>query len=243
MWQFIHKWHRRIGIVSALFVIMLVITGLMLNHTGTLGLKQKFVQNSFLLHVYNINPKQAPISFRAGKHWVSKVGERIYFDHTEIIENVDQLIGVVIISDEIIIAYDGRLKLVNQQGGIIEQLGGSEGVPAGMRAVGVSNTGLLVIRGSHGDYLVDLHMLDWHEESHIDAVWATSENPPDELLTELLQQYRGKGLPYERIVQDIHSGRILGIWGVLIVDAASILFFLLAISGVWMWCKTNSINR
>jgi hypothetical protein len=236
MWQLVHRWHRRLGIVSALFVIMLVITGLLLNHTNRLELEHTYVQGSLLLQMYNIHPQQPPTGFHAGQHWISQVGERIYFDRIEVLDNVDQLIGAVVIDDEIVIAHDGRLLITDNRGGIIEYLGGTEGVPAGMRKVGVSNTGLLVIRGSHGDYQVKLKELDWHEEDVIAAIWSSSENIPDSLQTELLQLYRGKGLPYERVVQDIHSGRILGNWGVIIVDAAAILFFLLAISGVWMWC-------
>jgi len=49
--------------------------------------------------------------------------------------------------------------------------------------------------------------------------------------------YRGKGLPGERVILDIHSGRILGYVGVLLVDFMAILFLLLAMSGIWMWYK------
>ena len=220
-----------------MFVIMLVITGFMLNHTDGFDLEHTYVQDSLLLQMYNIHPQQPPKGFHAGQHWVSQVGGRVYFDQTEVLENVDQLIGAVMIDDEIVIAHDNHLLITDNRGGIIEQLGGSEGVPAGMRALGASNSGLLVIRGSHGDYQVDLDALDWREENIIAATWSSSEYIPDSLQAELLQLYRGKGLPYERVVQDIHSGRILGNWGVIIVDAAAILFFLLAISGVWMWCK------
>ena len=39
---------------------------------------------------------------------------------------------------------------------------------------------------------------------------------------------------------DLHSGRILGSWGVYLVDAAAILFMLLAITGVWLWGKRRA---
>jgi hypothetical protein len=46
----------------------------------------------------------------------------------------------------------------------------------------------------------------------------------------LVETYRGKGLPLERVLLDIHSGRILGAWG---VDAVSVLFLGLVLTGLW----------
>jgi len=57
------------------------------------------------------------------------------------------------------------------------------------------------------------------------------------LREQLLRLYRGKGLPLERVIIDIHSGRILGQAGVLLVDFMALLFLSLAMSGVWMWYK------
>jgi len=235
LWQTIHKWHRRIGIVAALFVIMLVVTGIMLNHTGSLGLDKSYVKNNLLLDFYDINPAAAPFGFRVADHWISQVGERIYFDGRELSDNVEQLIGAVNLEDDIIIGFDGRLLLLAGDGQVIERLTGTQGVPAGMRAIGKTTDGQLVIRGAHGDYQVDLDSLDWHEEEFIHASWTEHESLPAGLQGELLQQYRGTGLPLERVMLDLHSGRIAGNWGVYVVDAAAILFFILALSGVWMW--------
>jgi hypothetical protein len=60
---------------------------------------------------------------------------------------------------------------------------------------------------------------------------------PKDLHDKLMILYRGKGLPLERVILDIHSGRILGQAGVLLIDFMAILFLLLAMSGVWMWVK------
>ncbi len=50
----------------------------------------------------------------------------------------------------------------------------------------------------------------------------------------LVEAYRGKGLLLERVLLDVHSGRILGAWGVYLVDAAAVLFLGLVLSGLWM---------
>ncbi|MFT5351416.1 MAG: hypothetical protein ACI9MF_002239 [Gammaproteobacteria bacterium] len=56
----------------------------------------------------------------------------------------------------------------------------------------------------------------------------------------MLSLYRGKGLSLERILLDLHSGRLLGNAGVFIVDLAALFFVFLALSGSWMWLRKRS---
>ena len=36
---------------------------------------------------------------------------------------------------------------------------------------------------------------------------------------------------------DLHSGRLFGSWGPLVMDVAAVLLVFLAISGFWLWAK------
>ena len=49
------KWHRGLGIAAALFVAILAVTGILLNHNATLGLHQHQVTHPWLLEHYDIN--------------------------------------------------------------------------------------------------------------------------------------------------------------------------------------------
>lgn len=237
MWQLIHRWHRRFGIISALFVVLLVLTGLLLNHTETLNLDSSYVQSDLLLDIYDISPGKSPVGFQAGDHWISQVGERVYYDDVNIAEGVNSLVGAVHANNEIIIGFDGQLLIVDEAGTLIERLTGADGVPAGMQSIGAAPDGQIVIRGSHGDYQVRLDALDWHEEEELVAAWSVPANIPDALLGQLLTAYRGKGLSYERLLLDLHSGRLMGNLGIYIIDAAALLFLFLAVTGIWMWFK------
>ncbi len=52
-----------------------------------------------------------------------------------------------------------------------------------------------------------------------------------------MQLYRGNGLPLERIILDLHSGRMFGTFGEYVMDIVALLFIFLALSGGWMWCR------
>jgi hypothetical protein len=135
------------------------------------------------------------------------------------------------------------LTLLNRDGELIETLGNAAGVPAGMQAIGTTTDSAIAIKTAHGYYLTDERFLEWSATDTVEATWSTPSATPPEL-TQLLQTaYRGYGLTLERILLDLHSGRILGNAGVLLVDAAAVLFLLLAISGIWLWSRRRASAR
>lgn len=237
MWAFIHKWHRKTGITAAFFVMLLVITGILLNHTDKLNLQNIFVQNETLLGWYHIQPKGQIKGFQSGQHWFTQIDGRVYFDQMELANHIEGLYGVVSGNDGFVIALDGSLLILTQSGEIVERLSGSEGVPAGIKSIGLSSRGNIVIKAAHGDYIADLDASEWQEQEGLLVNWSVPGEIPEKLSEQLLTIYRGKGLPFERVILDIHSGRILGQAGVLLVDFMAVLFLLLAMSGVWMWLK------
>lgn len=50
-------------------------------------------------------------------------------------------------------------------------------------------------------------------------------------------------LHWERILLDLHSGRLFGSAGVWVFDGAALLFIFLALSGVWVWAGKRKANR
>lgn len=243
----LHRWHRSFGVIASLFVILLVSTGLLLNHTDQLELDQSFVSSSLLLDWYNIAPPADPVSYATENHRLSQLGGRLYIGERELINNAEPLLGAVEMQEELIVALQGQLLILDQQGELLEKLGGAEGVPTGMKRIGLApladNTleSRLVVEGSHGNYLADLDSLHWEEEFPPALLkgmqWSVSSAISETLQEKLYKAYRGKGLSLERVVLDLHSGRLLGPVGVLLIDVAAVLFLILAITGVWMWAK------
>lgn len=236
-WALWHKWHRKIGIVTALFVILLAITGMLLNHTQELGLHEIHVQNETLLNWYDIGAKSPVTGYQVDGNWIAQVGERLFFNRELFDERTEALHGAVTFDGMIVIAVKDRLLLVSRQGEMIEKLGGAEGVPAGMKNIGTSVDNQLVISAAHGVYIVDIDSLEWQESDHVEAQWSVPATLPETLRAELLQSYRGTGLPLERVILDLHSGRMLGPLGVYFMDFIALLFIFLALSGSCMWLR------
>ncbi|MGB5443246.1 MAG: PepSY domain-containing protein [Gammaproteobacteria bacterium] len=239
----LYMWHRYMGLAASLFVILLTITGLALNHTEELGLDSSSVHSDILLDWYGIHAPDISKSYRAGIHRVTEVGDSIYWNTLKIPGLATPLIGVVETTDLIIVGVEDRLLLFTAQGELVEQLGSAAGVPSGMQAIGLTADGKLAIRTPQGYYRVDADFIDWHKTDSVAAIWTQSDQPSPQFEQALKASWRGTGLPLERVVLDLHSGRILGSRGVYLVDAAAVLFLLLAVTGVWLWGKRRTSAR
>lgn len=239
----LYLWHRWIGLLSATFVILLALTGLALNHTEDMALDSTYVQSSALLDWYGIHAPTEITAFSAGAVTVSAVGSRVYVD-AEQVANIEQpLIGAVHFSDLIILATSDKLLLMTRDGELVEEMGAAAGIPAGIRAIGVTSDRQLVISTANGFHITDSELLAWQEIAQPDARWSEPVTPDPLLVTSLQTSYRGNGLPVERVMLDLHSGRILGPWGVYLMDGAAIVFLLLAGSGIWLWGKRRASAR
>ena len=237
MFQVFLKWHKRIGVTIAIFILIIVATGIAINHADDFDLNKKYIQSEFILDFYNVKPKKKPVTFKTNEHWATLLGKRLYFDSDEVSNNVEKIIGMIPGEDGYVIAHDSNLSIVTKNGELLESLSGADGVPSGMKALGIDKQGNIVIHASHGYYVVNLNELEWNEYESWQAEWSETSSLPEQLQSELLNIYRGKGLTVERLILDLHSGRIAGTLGVYLIDLISIMLMFLAISGLWMWSR------
>jgi uncharacterized iron-regulated membrane protein len=66
---------------------------------------------------------------------------------------------------------------------------------------------------------------------------------PDELLQSLQAKYRGRGLSVERVLADVHSGRIVNITGPYLMDAVGLLLIALSVTGIVMWARPRKKSQ
>ena len=239
----LYIWHRYFGLTTALFVVVLSVTGLALNHTESLQLDARHVQSDTLLDWYGIKAPDTIVSYHAGTHTISQLGNDIYLDLQRVPSAVGTLAGAVEFADLIVAGLDEGLLLFTASGELIEQLGTAAGVPAGIQAVGTDTTGNLVIKTAKGIYQTDENFITWTAATGNGIAWAEAAPLEEGLARALRDTWRGSGLSLERVLLDVHSGRILGDAGVWLVDAAALLFLLLAGSGLWLWGRRRASAR
>ena len=230
-------WHRRIGIVAALLVLVLSLTGLALNHTDRLGLDERYVTWEWLLDRYGIEAPAEAVSYVADNTRITLMGDRLYADRQIQPVLFSALQGVVFADGFLAAAAGDAILLVTPDGQLVDRLGAESGVPAGIETIGVSDAGRILVGTAASVYGAGMDALVWSPEPEPpgEIRWAVADAADASLLNDLRQDFRGRIVPVERVLLDLHSGRIAGWVGTLLMDAAAVLLLVLALTGSWLW--------
>jgi hypothetical protein len=235
----LYVWHRYIGLAAALFVILLSITGIALNHTGALKLDHRFVQSTLLLDWYGIEAPTTATHYRVGEKSIALLGTQLFIDAKQLDGEITSLTGALLQNDLLIVGEQDGLLLLTLDGQLIERLGRNEGLPHNIERLGTTSENQLIVATSTGLYSTDANYLKWtagagHTEN---IAWSLPSQLAETEMNALQTRFRGQILPWERVMLDMHSGRFFGTWGPWLMDAAALLMLFLAGSGVIIWCK------
>ena len=224
------RWHGRLGVTAALLFVTLLVTGVALNHTERLALDQKYVEAEWLLEWYGIAPNNSPVSYRVGTHWMTELDGHLFLNNELIYERAGPVQGAVRMQNIFVAATENTLYLFDLEGNLIERI---VNLPAKILRVGwrENNT---YIDTPMGVFSANLDFLAWSQADR-PPIWAETSIIPKTIGSDILRTYRGHGLPWERVVLDIHSGRILGSWGPYLMDGAALILLILVVSGLYNW--------
>ena len=227
-------WHRRIGLIALVLVIILAITGIMLNHTEKLMLDNRYINNSWLLSWYGIEPEDQPVSFKVGDNIVSSLDNKLFFNDTVVSDLQQTMHGAMAGEQFIVIALDSAIILLTPEGEFIEHVSTSISF-TNIQRLGMKYQRPVIETSDPLYYIADEHILDWDIIINEGIEWIQPYELDEAEKEKLLTAYRGKGLKLERVILDLHSGRIFGEYGVYLMDAAAIALLWLSFSGLWVW--------
>ena len=229
------QWHRLLGIVSALFVILLATTGILLNHTDALALHKRHIESPSLLSWYGFHLPDKSTSFQCDKIVVSQLNEQLYFNDKAIFVNPEKIIGSVYFGSMIVIADQYTLHLYTPKGELIENIE----IPKQPTYIGLShNNQNLIVATRNGNFQTDTSLLQWQKTDR-SAEWANTIKIPQTLEQQLNRAYLGLGVSAERLLLDLHSGRFFGQYGVWFMDIVALAFCFLAMSGIFLWSQAE----
>ena len=242
-WQ--RRYHRGLGAVVAVFVLFLSCTGIALNHSSDWNLDDRYVVSDWLLDVYGVRAPSASASFADSGHRVTLLGQRLYLDDQQIAEDIDALTGMVSLDTYLLVTASDQALLFTTDGELVERMDLSAQLPGPVERIGrAGERAVISSRGLH--YLANADVTGFEpcaDSILIDTTWSASSAAPESLLNSLRAQYRGRGLSVERLIADIHSGRVVTIAGPYLMDAVAILLIVLSITGIVLWMRPRKPRR
>jgi hypothetical protein len=233
-------WHRRAGVLAALFILLLAVSGLLLNHSPALGLDKQPLQSNFLLDWYGVAPPHKPSSFNAADVVISQLDDQLFIDGRPLWQTTQPLLGVAANDMLIVLAFEHELLLFTFEGELVERISDLPAGLAAISAIGNDTYGNISLRHNQQIVIADKELIDWHEATENSILHWSQPLSGTSAYDETIQaNFRPLDLTYERLLLDLHSGRLLGDWGPYLMDGAAAAMILLALSGLWRWRKSR----
>ena len=232
-------WHRRSGVAAALIIVLVTLTGIALNHTGSLELDKHYPQSSWLLWPYE-SAVTRPDGVQIDSVWWWSDGEQLH-RYQQPMMPCRALLGAASSGSEYLIQCDGEWLWLTSDGDLLDSLDPALlglSLNAGLAA---DEAGFLVRSEPHGDWQrldLDMYQLTPLLTESAESVSGSSPVPAALVLQpvpESVSNARNTSISWQRVLLDIHSGRWFGSLGPWLVDIAALVLLFLACSGFWIW--------
>jgi len=228
--------HRTVGAIIAIFVLLLAVTGIMLNHTSDFELDQRYLTWHWLLEHYGVAHVEPDVVYLLDQHAISQFGTQVFIDANPVINSQLPILGGVVIDDLMVLATTNELLLFSHEGEFIEKMSASTGVPPLIQNIGLFH-GEPVLQTRNGMWRSDFMLDQWEAISLQGIGWSQPQPMPDNVENALAEYFHGRGITVERFVLDLHNGRILGNMGVWFMDVVAGLLIFISLTGIWMWIR------
>ncbi len=232
----LHIWHRYIGVTVSLFVIILSTTGLFLNFSDTLKLNKSHTSSSWLLNHYNIGNFNVS-SFQTDNHLVSQASNFVYLNGHYALNLKESLVGALNLRKYILLATHTSLVVIDHDGQIIDEIGKFTGLPENPLGISITEDGHPVIRGINTYWKGSNELSAWQPLKGPHPKWIAPTETSNHINTLIQKHARSHEINHERVLLDLHSGRLLGDWGQNIMSISAVLLLILAVTGIFIWLR------
>ena len=228
------KSHRWIGFGVAIIVVLIAVTGMALNHSGALNLGSRAMPDWIAQWVYGkpAAPRKE-IVVEDKRYSVSKSG--VLLVDGERLANCAALAGIIERAGVLVAVCSGKLVLLSPQGELVEEYYFEQAKAREIQRVySVRHSESVLFIENHDGSVSSLD-LNSMRLSNVSNRTGTLENSSGFVQSVSLTNAAAEEFSLERLMLDLHAGRVLGGWGVWLVDLTALSLIWLSISGYLSW--------
>ncbi|MGB0894137.1 MAG: PepSY domain-containing protein [Parashewanella sp.] len=230
-------WHRRFGLISALLILFLVVTGVAINHRKDFNLAKTAVTQKWLLDYYDIAKPNNILTSRYKNNQIVIVDNLVWLNKQLILE-ADAPIITAAITDSYVIAVDAdQLYLFDSSGKPVETQDITTGLPTPISRIAIEQDDTVWIESGNQLYHSDPELIDWVPAEPFHPIHWSQLTPSHAAMLEL--QVRSIHLSWQRVILDLHSGRFFGTFGKWLWDCIAILCLFIILSGSYVFFKQH----
>ncbi|MCZ6641449.1 MAG: PepSY-associated TM helix domain-containing protein [Gammaproteobacteria bacterium] len=230
----INQWHRYAGITAAGLLVFLLATGVPLQFGAELDLGKTYVSSHWILDWYGFSAPGEVV----GSGPIVQVDDQLYWQ-SQFIGSSQSLIGSVTHRDFLIIATRHEVLIFHAQ---TREVLDRSYLDATLNQIGQLDD-RIYMDTSQGLRVGDPNLTNWTTTIQAaDAITWAAVKPLSASESEPFRTaYRSRLLSIERWLQDLHSGRFFGTIGIIVLDIASALLLILAVTGLIIWWRSRRI--
>lgn len=240
---FLRNWHRRAGLFAFVFMGWLGLSGVLINQSPSWGYDTVPIYWSPVMWLYSLKPEPPETGFGAEGHWMALTPEGTALDARLVLPPIKAPLGLVVIAGAepilIFIANAEHVAVLTPDGARYDELRSPVLPVSAVRRIGRVRElpGSIAVQdldafqspdGGNSWSRVDPALVEWSAAVELPAAQR-----------ERLLPYSRPSVTLEHVLIDAHSGAIFGRGGVYLINTVGIAAIWLAISGVWMWWRTD----
>lgn len=220
------------------------ITGLILNHTVDLGLGNRHLTTDWIQKRYGMSLQGKPNAYGLeGKAYAARWDGQL-FHRNNTIDDASPLVGAVPLRDGTAVVTTSAVHYFGLEGDLIETLDSLTLPAAAIVRAGRTKDLTLVLGTASGDFTSDADLLEFTEKpAGREISWSVPIPPSDSDLKLWKKTYSGDGIPLDRLILDLHSGRFFGTVGKWIYDLTVIGVLVLSATGFILFLGTRRRAR
>lgn len=228
----VNRWHRTTGVTVAVVLIYLLATGVPLQFTDQLNLAAAHVTQEALLDWYGLEAPRG-VAVSGGLSYL----DGMLFGDRGFIAPIQRLVGAVQ-TEAVSLAADAQAVWLVALNG--ERLNEAT-VIGNIERIGMTSNGAVL--EAAGAYLEpDADYVNWSSlpEAPVEVRWSVVEPASERHEADIRRLFLRRMLTWERLLQDLHSGRFFGVVGIVVIDLATVLLLILAGTGLVIWWRSRN---